>query len=83
MDPSLNHVIVLGFVPSCESDSAIAAHTHGIDEVRVHIYDHQLTGKCLNTLYICYRLYAHNIFLRIVIPVCAFFYPPHMRNSPE
>ena len=44
LDPGLNHVIVLWFVPSCESDSAISAHTHahGFDEVRMLSYDHPL-----------------------------------------
>ena len=31
---------------------------------------------CKNTLCICYRLYAHKIFLHIVIPICAFFTLP-------
>ena len=28
VDPGLNHVIVVWFVPSCYSDSAISAYTH-------------------------------------------------------
>ena len=47
MDPGLNNVIVLWFVPSCESDSVISATTHGFDEVRMHPYDHPLHQKVL------------------------------------
>ena len=42
-----NHVIVLWFVPSYESDSAISAHTNGFDEVQMHLYDHPLHPKVL------------------------------------
>ena len=50
LGPGLSHVIVLWFVPSFESDSAISAHVNGFDEVRMHLYDHPLHWKVINTL---------------------------------
>jgi hypothetical protein len=40
-------------------------------------------GFMLFYLSICYRLYAHKIYPRIVIPIGALFQSPHMRNLPK
>jgi hypothetical protein len=54
--PGLSPVVVavVWFVPSCYSDLAISAHTHGFDEVRMHPYGHPLHWKVLKH-FICMR----------------------------
>ena len=51
-----------------------------IDGHVIHSTLHRAKEMMVKVWYICYRLYAHKIRPRIVIPIGAFFSNPHMRN---